>query len=271
MKQKLLVSSILMGLAVAASPISSLYAQSTGDQPSDQSSQTQPDTTKKKEDQKLGTVVVTGSLIPQSQIETASPVITITTQQLERSGFGSVYDALRAQPIATGAVQDNQFAGGFTPGATTISLLGLDPGFTLYLINGHPMADFPLLYNGSSNFVDLSDIPVGMVDHIDILPGNQSSIYGSSAIAGVINIILKDKIDGYELNVRGGGYTGGGGANERFEFLGGHSWGNLDVTFGIQFSNQRPIYGYNREPTIRRRRTPTLPCNTPRATSFWLI
>ena len=105
----------------------------------------------------------------------------------------------------------------------------MDPGFTLYLINGHPLADYPLLYNGSSNFVDLSDIPVGMVDHIDILPGNQSSIYGSSAIAGVINIILKDHIDGYELNVRGGGYTGGGGSNERVEFLGGNQWGDLSV------------------------------------------
>jgi len=234
MKQKLLVSSILLGL-VTALPVGSLHAQAAGDQ------------TDKKEE-RLQTVQVTGSLIPQAQIETASPVITISSQQLERQGFGTVYDALRAQPIATGAVQDNQFAG-FTQGATTISLLGLDPGFTLFLINGHPLADYPLLYNGSSNFVDLSNIPVGMVDHIDILPGNQSSIYGSSAIAGVINIILKDKIDGYELNVRGGGYSGGGGTNERVEFLGGQTWGNLTATFGVQFSNQKPIWGYDRDIT----------------------
>jgi len=127
MKQKLLVSSILLGL-VTALPVGSLHAQAAGDQ------------TDKKEE-RLQTVQVTGSLIPQAQIETASPVITISSQQLERQGFGTVYDALRAQPIATGAVQDNQFSGGFTPGATTISLLGLDPGFTLFLINGHPLAD----------------------------------------------------------------------------------------------------------------------------------
>lgn len=232
MKRKLLVSSIAMGLAVAM-PVSALYAQ---DQ--DQN-----------KDNKLQTITVTGSLIPQAEVETASPVITISTQQLERQGFGTVYDALRASPVATGAVQDNQFSGGFTPGAQTISLLGLDPGFTLYLINGHPLADYPLLYNGSSNFVDLTDIPVGMVDHIDILPGNQSSIYGSSAIAGVINIILKDHIDGYELNVRGGGYTGGGGSNERIEFLGGQQWGDLSVNFGVQLGNQKPIWGYNRDLT----------------------
>src|ERR1700744_215993 len=165
MKRKLLVSSILLGLTVAV-PLGAF-------------AQDQDQTTQK--DKQLQTITVTGSLIPQAEVETASPVITITTQQLEKQGFGSVYDALRATPVATGAVQDNQFTGGFTPGAQTISLLGLDPGFTLYLINGHPLADYPLLYNGQSNFVDLSDIPVGMVDHIDILPGNQSSIYGSSA------------------------------------------------------------------------------------------
>src|SRR5215475_14464584 len=226
MKQKLLVSSILMGL-IATLPMGYARAQSTD----------QPDTGTNKKEEKLQTIMVTGSLIPQAQIETASPVITITVAQIEKQGFGTVYDALRAQPIATGSVQDNQFSGGFTPGAQTISLLGLDPGFTLYLINGHPLADYPLLYNGQSNFVDLTDIPVGMVDHIDILPGNQSSIYGSSAIAGVVNIILKDHIDGYELNVRGGGYTGGGGANQRIEFLGGQDFGDLNVTFGIQYNN----------------------------------
>ena len=244
MKQKLLVSSILMGLAVAM-PISSLYAQTTPDQ-SDQSSSSKKD---ENQPQKLQTVPVTGSLIPQAQVENSSPVITITTEQMERQGFGTVYDALRAQPISTGAVQDNQFTAGFTPGAQTISLLGLNPNFTLFLINGHPMADYPLLYNGSGNFVDLSNIPVGMVDHIDILPGNQSSIYGSSAIAGVINIILKDKIDGYELNLRAGGYSGGGGSNQRIEFLGGHTWGDLDVTFGLQYNKQNPIWGYDRDQT----------------------
>lgn len=249
MNRKLLATAICAGLFATGTA----YAQSTSSATqtqSDQAQQTSPTSTtsqsQSKKEKTLQTITVTGSLIPQAQIETANPVITISTQQLERSGFGSVYQALRAQPLATGSVQDNQFTGGFTPGAQTISLLGLDPGFTLYLINGHPMSDYPLLYNGQSNFVDLSDIPVGMVDHIDILPGNQSAIYGSSAIAGVINIILKDHINGYELNVRGGGYTGGGGSNERVEFLGGQTWGKLDANFGVQLYNQKPIWGYQR-------------------------
>ena len=116
----------------------------------------------------------------------ASPVVAITADDIDRQGFQNVSEVLRAQPLATGAVQDNQFAGGFTPGATTISLLGLEPGFTLILLDGRPLADYPLLYNGQANFTDLSSIPTGMVERIDVLPGNQSAVYGSAAIAGVV-------------------------------------------------------------------------------------
>ncbi|WP_242113404.1 TonB-dependent receptor plug domain-containing protein, partial [Luteimonas aquatica] len=120
----------------------------------------------------LDKIVVTGSLIPQAEIETATPVQSITAEEIKRQGFRDVYDVLRSQPMATGAVQDAQFSG-FTPGAEPISLLGLDPGFTLVLIDGRPMADYPLLYNGQSNFVDLASIPTAMVERIDIAPGNQ--------------------------------------------------------------------------------------------------
>ena len=153
---------------------------------------------------------------------------------------------LRAQPLATGSVQDNQFSVGFTPGATTVSLLGLSPSFTLILIDGRPLADYPLLYNGQSNFTDLSSIPTAMIERIDILPGNQSAIYGSSAIAGVVNIILKQHIEGMQLGIRWGEYGDGGGENLRFQFTGGHQFGNLDLTWGLQYSKQDPIWGYDR-------------------------
>ena len=193
---------------------------------------------------KLEKVVVTGSLIPQSQIDNASPVTTITAEQIETQGFRNVSDVLRAQPLATGAVQDNQFSAGFTPGATTISLLGLDPGFTLILMDGRPLADYPLLYNGQSNFTDLSTIPTAMVERIDILPGNQSAIYGSAAIAGVVNIILKKHIEGMQFSVRYGGYDQGGGDNLRLQLTGGKQWGKLDLTYGLQYSTQDPMFGF---------------------------
>jgi outer membrane receptor protein involved in Fe transport len=258
MRKSTLSLSILSVLAALSSTANSQDATRPGD------------AQKSSTDSSLQTIVVTGSLIPQTQIETASPTITITTEQMERQGFATVYDALRAQPLATGAALDSQFTGGFVTGAATVSLLGLDPSFTLYLINGHPLADYPLLYNGVSNFVDLANLPIGIIDHIDILPGNQSSIYGSSAIAGVINIILKEKIDGYELDVRGGGYTGGGGSNQRIDFLGSHSWGDLNALFALQYNDQKPIWGYNRKITASTLSNPDPNLRFPSRDFLWL-
>lgn len=242
MKQRLLVSSIVMGLCVTLSS-GAVLAQDSGT-PADQSS----DQTKKKA-QEFETVTVTGSLIPKAQIETASPVITITAADIQREGFKNVYEALRSLPTATGQVQDNQFTNSFTPGANTVSLLGLDPSFTLVLLNGKPMADYPFLYNSNSNFVDLNTIPNFMVDHIDILTGNQSAIYGSAAIAGVINIVLKQKFEGVDVDFRAGGYTDGGGAQQRFQIGGGGSWGKLDVLFAVELNHQTPIFASQRSYT----------------------
>lgn len=209
----------------------------------------------------LKTVQVTGSLIPKAQIETASPTIQITAQEMTRRGFNTVYDALREMPIATGAVQGPQGASTYTTGAQALSLFGLDPGFTLVMVDGHPLPDYPLLYNGASNFTDLSGIPVAMVERIDIVPGNQSAVYGSSAIAGVVNIVLKKNVQGLNLGVRYGGYTQGGGDSQRVELVGGHSWmqDRASLTYGFQFSNQHPIWAYDRDLTASTASNPTTP------------
>jgi outer membrane receptor protein involved in Fe transport len=192
-------------------------------------------------------VVVTGSLIPQAMKDTASPVTTITAEDIQKQGFRDVADVLRSQPMSTGSLQDNQFPQGFTPAGQTVSLLGLAPGFTLILLDGRPMADYPLLYNGQANFTDLTSIPTTMVERIDILPGNQSAIYGSAAIAGVINIILKKNLDGMQFGLRLGNYSEGGGENLRFQFSGGQTWDRLDLTYGLQYNKSDPIWGYERD------------------------
>lgn len=240
MNRNLLTTAILATLATSFAA----HAQDTTNAAAAQQPQTSQ--TGSEPPKQLEAVVVTGSLIPQTQIETATPVQSISSEDIKRQGFKDVYDVLRSQPLATGAVQDNQFSAGFTPGAEPISLLGLDPGFTLVLIDGRPLADYPLLYNGQSNFVDLSSIPTGMVERIDIAPGNQSSIYGSSAIAGVVNIILKKHLDGTTLNYRFGTYDQGGGLNNRLQLTGGKQFGDLDLTYGFQYNKEEPIYGYQR-------------------------
>ncbi|WP_156899855.1 TonB-dependent receptor plug domain-containing protein [Luteimonas mephitis] len=199
----------------------------------------------------LDKVVVTGSLIPTSQIETATPVLTITAEDIQARGFNSVTDVLQKSSFATGGIQGAQTSASFTQGAETLSLFGLDPGYVKYLIDGRPMANYPALYNGSSTFNNISGIPVDLVDRIEILPGGQSSLYGSDAIAGVINIILKKRMDGTVLNVRGGWYAHGGGASTRVTLSHGFGSddGRFNGLFGLQHQERDPIWGYQRDRT----------------------
>ena len=253
MKQRLLVSSILMGLA-ASFAVGPALAQN--------SDQTQPnadqDQSKKKETTELSRVVVTGSLIPRAQIETASPTVTITAADIQKQAFATVYDALKALPVANGGVQGNQSSGGFTQGAQTISLFGLPPNFTLILLNGKPMSQYPLAYNGTGSITDLSNIPAAMIDHIDVVPGGNSAIYGSSAIAGVVNIVLKEKMEGVDLNYRVGGYSDGGGQNQRVQISGGGTWGKLDYLWAVELLNQEPIFAGQRDWTRSLNSNPSL-------------
>src|SRR5918995_536432 len=99
------------------------------------------------EDDDVATVTVTGSLIPQSQIETAVPVTVISAEDMQVRGFTSVADAVQQAAFSTGSVQGQQFVGGFTPGVKTLSLFGLSPSYVKYLIDGRPMVDYPALYN----------------------------------------------------------------------------------------------------------------------------
>jgi len=195
---------------------------------------------------KLETVQVTGSLIPRAQIEGPSPITTITAKDIDQQGFADTFEALRSLPIANGSVQDPQFTGGYTPGAKTVSLFGLSPSFTLTLLNGRPMASYPLAYNGNNNITDIANIPVGLIDHIDVLTGGQSSIYGSAAIAGVVNIVLKDHIEGTHVSFRYGDYTDGGGASKRLQLSSGHTWGDFELSGGLQLSKESPIWDYQR-------------------------
>lgn len=200
----------------------------------------------------LDKVTVTGSLIPQVDIETATPVTVISAEDIQTRGFTSVAEVLQRSTMSTGGVQGAQSSGGFTQGAESTSLFGLDPGYTKYLINGRPMANYPALYNGSDTFNNISGIPIDLVERIEILPGGQSSLYGSDAIAGVINIILKDRLEGGVFNVRGGVYTEGGGDTIRMSLAHGFSGfdGRLNVLAGLQYEHRNPIWASDRDLTM---------------------
>src|SRR5690606_31097345 len=163
----------------------------------------------------------------------------------------SVSDVLQKSSFATGGVQGAQSSASFTQGAETVSLFGLPPGYVKYLIDGRPMANYPALYNGSDTFNNISGIPIDLIERIEILPGGQSSLYGSDAIAGVINVILKKRMEGVALNIRGGGYSEGGGNSFRASVATGFSGveDRLNVLLGAQYEERGAIWGYDRDMT----------------------
>ncbi|NNC22527.1 TonB-dependent receptor plug domain-containing protein, partial [Corallococcus exiguus] len=134
------------------------------------------------------------------------------------------------------------FGNTFTPAANAISLRGLGPNHTLTLVNGRRVADYPTAYDGSVNFVNTANIPAALIDRIEVLSGGASAIYGSDAIAGVVNIILKKHVDGTQLNLKLGGTQRGGGENARAQLTGGLESGALQLVYGIELSKRQPIW-----------------------------
>jgi iron complex outermembrane receptor protein len=238
----------LVAAAAIAAGISPQGARTAGaaDAPATQAVSTDISTDKNKKSDQLEEVVVTGSLIPQVRAETSQPVTVITAEDIQAKGFASVADAIQHTSFATGHIQNPQESNQFTPGAQVVSFFGLSPSYTKLMIDGRPMADYPALYNGSDIVASITGIPTMLVDSVDILPGGQSSIYGSDAIAGVVNIHIKQKMDGPEADVRYGWTKDGGGTEKRIELADGFSFGGVNVVIGGQYDKVTPIWGYQR-------------------------
>lgn len=192
-------------------------------------------------------VVVTGSRIKRANVEGPSPVTVITAADIEKQGFTTVYDALNTLTQATGQVQNELTTNGFTPNANIVNLRGLGPGRTLVLVNGRRVAEYPLPYNSQSNFVNLASIPAAAVERIEVLSGGASAIYGSDAVAGVLNVITKTNYEGDEVSVRGGTTSRGGGDTFDAQWVGGKTGDNWNVTYAFEYLNREPIYANQRE------------------------
>jgi outer membrane receptor protein involved in Fe transport len=211
----------------------------------------------------IDAVQVTGSRIPRAQIEGPAPIMVVTAEQIRAAGLMSVPDVLRSLTQNNGYTQGQQNTTGAqsTPGAQAVSLRGLGPNHTLVLINGRRIADFPLPMNGRSNFTDIGNIPLGMIERVEVLTGSASAVYGSDAMAGVINFILKDHADGTTLDYRFGGTGGGGGQSFNATLTTGFERGEFSGIFGLEVQNKQPLWGTDRDiqastlnaPTERRR------------------
>jgi len=206
-------------------------------------------TTSGSQPQQLDTVQVTGSRIPRAQVEGPAPISVINAEQIKAAGLTSVPDVLRALSQNNGYTQGQQNTTGAqsTPGAQAVDLRGLGPNHTLVLINGRRIADFPLPLNGKSNFTDVGNIPLGMIDRIEVLTGSASAVYGSDAMAGVINFILKKSTDGTTIDYRYGDTSRGGGESHDLTLTTGFDRGNFTGIVGVELINKRPLWGSDRK------------------------
>ena len=147
-------------------------------------------------------IQVTGSNIKRVDSETPSPIVTITREQIRQSGTRDIAELLRNVTAASAGSQMDNTSNSFSNGAQTVSLRGMGSASTLVLLNGRRIA--PGAYadpnTGNSTVYNLNSIPVDAIERIEVLKDGPSAIYGSDAMAGVVNIILRSDYDGAEVS-----------------------------------------------------------------------
>lgn len=188
-------------------------------------------------------IVVTGSRIKRTDIEGATPVISITAEDMENAGRLTVADALRNATFNSFG-SFNEQSGSSAQSQATISLLGAGANRTLVLLDGKRIPGSPTL---GGTAVNLNTIPMAMVERIDVMKDAGSAVYGSDAIAGVINIITKKNFDGVNISAGIGRPNKEGADSEEFSIVAGASSdrGNITVAFDHQvvdavFDKDRP-------------------------------
>lgn len=233
---------LALALAAVMSLPAGALAQSTTetdqDKPKDESSEAA-----KKEVETLDTITVTGSRIAKDTFNSTSPVQVINREETTAVGFNSTTGVLQSNAVTGGSDQINNAYGGYVvnggPGVNTLSLRGLGATRTLLLLNGRRVA--PAGSRGAVGSADLNVLPNIMIDHIEILKDGASSIYGSDAVAGVVNIITQPKVDGFTVELQSNGTQDGGGAENRVSIKGGKTADNWRISGSLEFYKRSAV------------------------------
>ncbi len=154
---------------------------------------------------------VTGSNIKRADTETAAPIQTITREDIQASGLQTIQDVVRQITANNNGSISPSFTQGFSSSGAAVSLRGLGPNNTLVLLNGRRLANFGLADDGHISYVDLSQIPFDAVERIEVLKDGASAIYGSDAVAGVVNVILRQQYTGISATATAGTTQNGEG------------------------------------------------------------
>lgn len=194
-------------------------------------------------------VLVTGSHIRGAP--STSTTITVSQEEMIKAGFSSLGDVVRSLPQNFGGGQNPgvgvgvpERLGSNVGGGSALNLRGIGQDATLTLLNGHRLA-----YNSAFQGVDISTIPMVAVERIEIVADGSSALYGSDAVGGVANVILKRDYDGVSATARYGATTDGGGEQYQYSMAMGTTWDSGGVIAAYDFEQDDPIEARDRSYT----------------------
>lgn len=203
------------------------------------------------EEAELDEIIVTGSRIARSNFTSESPVTVVTGEQISNSGQVGLGEVLRQELASTpsgGFNQSSNLSGG---GAQSVDLRGLGSDRVLTMINGRRVANFAdALQNEAA---DLGFIPLAMVSRIEILRDGASAVYGADAVTGVVNIILKDDFEGFDVSVQAGISDYGDYETYQIQTVMGGNFERGNAVFGLEYAKTEMVLQREREwaiPTI---------------------
>lgn len=201
-------------------------------------------------DDAIETVIVTGSNIRRADTETAAPIQIVTRDDIDRTGKTTLAEYLQTLTMDGQGSVPKSFGTGFAPGGAGISLRGLGASSTLVLLNGRRIAPFGLADDGQKIFTDISVMPLEAVERVEVLKEGASAVYGSDAIAGVVNIILRPEYQGMAAKATLAASQEGDGETGKLSLIGG--FGELaadgyNVYFTLEGAKTEAIRASDRE------------------------
>jgi iron complex outermembrane receptor protein len=199
-------------------------------------------------DEEVEEIVVTGSRIRRNEFTSASPIQVIDMERTTLAGLIDTADILQGSTVAASAAQINNLLTGFVveggSGVNTLDLRGAGPGKTLVLMNGRRLT--PAGTRGQVAAVDLNTVPASIIKRIEVLKDGASSIYGSDAVTGVVNIITRDDLDGFAGAAQSTIPNDGGGEIYSADIAYGFSGDNFNVMVGAEWFERRNMLARDR-------------------------
>lgn len=217
-----------LGAVIAVGTSGTVFAQDTGSQDTSKPSQEKAQT--------LQTVVVTGSHIRRVDLETSNPVVTIDAAQIKATGKLTLGDIVQQLPAVTGGNINPQVNNSGGTGGSSIGLRGLGAQRTLILIDGKRIINS-----------DPNSIPADMIERIEVLTDGASSVYGSDAIGGVVNFILKKDYQGAQFSATYGESDHNDGATTGYRFTFGQTSDKGSIMGGVDYNKTEAVLAKNRD------------------------